>query len=338
MPELPEVHTTVSQLKQEVVGKTIADVWSDYHEASTPKEGQLKDPNYYGGFVSAVTGAMIKGAERRGKNILLHLDNGHTILIHMKMTGHLLFGEYRQKGNSKSEIRNAKQAHKSKIVNHKSGEKIDIPDKWHGEHWVPLDDKDSALWDPFNRFIHLVFTFEDNTNLVLSDMRKFGKITLLDSEQLKGADEIASLGPNPYELTSKQFRETIRDRRSGQIKEVLMDQSVIAGVGNIYSDEALWKAQIHPETDIHDLSNTQLNELLKALKDVMNRAIETGGDSDSDYRDLYGQKGQYQEFHNAYRRSSKPCPRSGCSGIIERIKIGGRSAHYCPVCQQKTVS
>lgn len=318
MPELPEVYTTVSQLQDEIIGKTITDVWSDFHHNGTPKENTLKDPNYYGGFVSTVTGATINNVQRRGKNILLHLDNNHTVLIHMKLTGHLTVGTYTQ--NTK-EVR----------------ERIpdDKREAWEREAWLPVADDDSPLWDPFNRYIHLVFTFADETNLVLSDMRKFAKVTLLDPDNLADSPEIAELGPNPFDLTAKQFVATIQTKRSGKIKEVLLDQSVIAGVGNIYSDEALWLSKIHPLRDIHDLSDTELASLHRSLKQVMTRAIETGGDSDSDYRDVYGRKGNFQNFHQAYRQTGTPCSRRGCSGTIERIKLGSRSAHYCPVCQSR---
>lgn len=314
MPELPEVHTTVSQLNNEVIGNTITDVWSDLHEGGTPKTGTLKDPNYYGGFVSTVIDTTIADVERRGKNILIHLDNGQTVLIHMKMTGHLLFGNYRHKGPPTSEARHP---------------------KWQDEKWVPKADEDDPLWDPFNRYIHLVFTFDDGSNLVLSDMRKFAKITLLDTEHLEESEEVAALGPNPLELSAQQFCDTVRERRSGKIKEVLMDQSVIAGVGNIYSDEALWMSKIHPTRDVHDLTDAELITLHRNIRDVVTKAIETGGDSDSDYRDLYGRKGNYQNFHQAYRQTGKPCPRPECSGTIERIKLGSRSAHYCPTCQAR---
>ena len=114
-----------------------------------------------------------------------------------------------------------------------------------------------------------------------------------------------------------------------------MDQTVIAGIGNIYSDEALWMSMVHPERDIHDLSENELVTVHQNVKKVMERAITTGGDSDSDYRDLYGRKGDFQNFHQAYRRTGKRCPRQGCSGIIERIRLNSRSAHFCPVCQTR---
>ncbi|MEX1028361.1 MAG: bifunctional DNA-formamidopyrimidine glycosylase/DNA-(apurinic or apyrimidinic site) lyase [Candidatus Paceibacterota bacterium] len=320
MPELPEVHTTATQLKNEVLGKTITAVWSDFHIRAVPKKGQLKDPDFYTEFAAAVTGATVTGVDRRGKNILLHLNpstgseqtTGTTVLIHLKLTGHLLVGSYQK---------------------NERPDQADLPENWREEPWIPIAEKSSPLWDPYNRFIHLIFCFNDGTHLALSDMRRFAKVLLLGTDGLARSKELTSLGPDPRTLSPLEFQEHIHSKRSGRIKTVLLDQSVIAGVGNIYSDEALFAARIHPETDVTALTDEQLTDLRTALKAVIDRAIETGGDSDGDYRDLYGRTGTFQNFHHVYRKTGSPCPRTGCSDTIERIVVGGRSAHFCPLCQ-----
>ncbi|MEX0672597.1 MAG: bifunctional DNA-formamidopyrimidine glycosylase/DNA-(apurinic or apyrimidinic site) lyase [Candidatus Paceibacterota bacterium] len=314
MPELPEVHTTTTQIRKELVGTTITDVWSDIHVDATHRTDTLKSERFYRTFKRAVIGAAITNATRRGKNILIELTNDRTILIHMKMTGHVMYGRY----TKTKDLQSAKR----------------VPENWRGEKWVPVAEKDSPLWDPYNRFIHLVFSLSNDKHLVLSDVRKFAKITLLPTSTIDTVSDISALGPDPFDLSPKTFRDRIRRKQSGRIKTVLMDQSVLAGVGNIYSDEALWMSSIHPETDVQKLSDLQLTKLHQSLKKVMARAIETGGDSDSDYRNIYGEKGQYQNFHQVYRKKDAPCSRRGCSGIIKRIVVGGRSAHFCPVCQK----
>jgi len=314
MPELPEVYTTTKQLMDTITQKTITGVWSDLYIGSTVKKDTIKDPVFYKIFKKTITNKTITDIERKGKNILIHLSNNHTILIHMKMTGHLLYGTYQQTIPTNQ----------------------NIPDTWKNETWFPSTHLTSPLWDPFNRFIHLVFTFKDNTHLVLSDVRKFATITLCNTSHLSTNTKLTALGPDPLTLTTDQFINAIRTRQSGKIKQVLMDQSTLAGIGNIYSDESLWDAQIHPETDIHNLSYKELSQLKKSLEKILNTAIETGGDSDSDYRDLTGKKGRYHCFHTVYRRTNLPCSRRACSGTIERIQINNRSAHFCPKCQKRT--
>ncbi len=315
MPELPEVQTTVNGLQRVLPGLVISDVWTDLAVGNhtTPHlSDSLKDKRFFAKFKKEIIGAKVKNVERRAKNILIDLSSGKTILIHMKMTGHLLFGEYK------------KQSLKSKVKSSKP--KIT---------WVPKK-KDGPLNDPFNRFIHVVFSFSSGKNLTLSDARKFAKVTLLSTKEARDSIHLGHLGPEPLDksFTVQKFKERILKRPRGKIKQVLLDQSIIAGIGNIYSDEMLWSAGIHPEEHPENISLAKMNFLYRSMKDVLKKGIDFGGDSMSDYRNIDGERGEFQGHHNVYRRNGKKCLKKGCSGIIVRKTVGGRTAHFCPVHQK----
>ncbi len=303
MPELPEVHTTVEGLKKTVVGLEISDVWTNYKSDYTPYKNQIKNKNFFKKFKKTVTGQKIVGAERKHKNILIHLDSGDTILIHMKMTGHLLYGQY-VRSNSKS------QAPKDK--------------HWLVETWRPHPKEKEALHDPFNRHIRLVFSFTNGKHLVLSDMRKFAKVTLLETEDL------SVLGPEPLEktFTFEVFKKQILKKPTAPIKSVLMDETVIAGIGNIYSDEILFEAGVHPESTPGTIPEGVLKNIFTHIKPILRKGIKFGGDSMSDYRDINGARGNFQGEHKAYRKTGNPCSKKD-GGLIERKVIRGRSAHFC---------
>lgn len=304
MPELPEVETTVRGLKQKVVGHTIKDVWSDLprkkvtlpHFANT-----IKSQGFFDVFKKKVCGKKIAKITRRAKNILIELSSGDTILVHMKMTGHLLFGKYTL----------------SKGV------------------WVPSkEERNDSLRDPFNRFVHFVLILDNDKHLVLSDTRKFAKVTLIEKESLE--NEFAHLGPEPLEnkFDLKKFKSQLMKKPSGKIKQVLLDQTIISGIGNIYSDEMLWLAGVNPETIVSDIPENKMKLLFEGMKEVLSKGIDFGGDSMSDYRDINGNKGNFQHHHNAYRRKGELCGKRGCKGVILRKVVAGRSSHYCSVHQK----
>jgi formamidopyrimidine-DNA glycosylase len=282
MPELPEVQTTVNGLNKTVKGKRIVDVKTSYKSAFHAGKDNIKDLKFFSIFKKKVKGQKILKAERRAKNILIHLDNGYTILTHMKMTGHFVY---------------------------------DRPDY------------------PFTR---LDFTLDNGKHLTLSDMRKFAKVTFVKTSELEKSFHLEHLGPEPLEKVFKfeVFKSQVLKKSNGQIKQALMDQSLIAGIGNIYSDEILWRAGVHPMSKVSDIPERNLKEMFKAMKEVLQRGIDFGGDSMSDYRNIKGEKGEFQEHHRAYRRTGKPCGKKGCPGKIERKVVGTRSAHFCPVHQK----
>lgn len=315
MPELPEVETTTKGIRKYAVGKTIVDCWTDYDSAFHAVKENIKDPKYFKKFKSLVVGTKIVGTERRAKNILVHLSpskNGgkpHTLLIHLKMTGHVLYGKYSfDKKNKK------------------------FP-------WTP-DDKASALADPFNRFIHFVITLDDGHHLALSDMRKFAKVTLIETNTLDTSLHTAHLGPEPLlaSFDLKKFKSRLTPSKNLKtitpIKTALMDQELIAGIGNIYSDEILWRAGVHPESNFNAIPEKQVAMMFKAMKEVLKKGIDLGGDSMSDYRNLDGERGKFQEHHEAYQRKDEPCRKKGCGGKILRKVIKGRSGHFCDTHQK----
>jgi formamidopyrimidine-DNA glycosylase len=181
-----------------------------------------------------------------------------------------------------------------------------------------------------NRFLHLIFWLDNGEMLALSDLRKFAKAELWSEKDLK--KHLESLGPEPLEkgFTFPKFRAVLEGKR-GKIKTVLMDQTVIAGIGNIYSDEILFYAKVHPLKDASLLSEKEKKNIYDSIKKVLNLGVKLKGESFSDYRRISGEKGYYDRARKVYRRTGEEC---SCGGKIERIKIGGRSAHFCPKCQK----
>jgi len=319
MPELPEVETTTQGLRKKIVGLTIHDAWTDLSTKDKRKHDTIANEKFFKLFKKEVVGKKIISVERRAKNILINLSNSKTILVHMKMTGHLLYGKYKfgffkdgPWGNS-------------------------LKDR---PFWIPNEKIDSPLYDPFNRFIHFVFIFSNGKHLAFSDTRKFGKITLLDTEKMHTTKHLENLGPEPLDKSFdlKKLRECLGKKPSAggrrKIKTVLMDQGVLAGIGNIYSDEILWYASVHPERQIKNLSEKEIKIIFKGIKEILNKGINFGGDSMSDYRNIDGVPGKFQLHHNVYRRKGETCKRKNCSGIIQRKVINGRSAHFCNIHQK----
>src|SRR3989344_4145053 len=263
MPELPEVQTTVNGLNKTVRGRKITGVWSDYRRNPVP---------------SSIVGAKIRGVERRGKNILINLSNGETLLIHMKMTGHFVYNR------------------------------------------------------PHYPYVRFSLTLDNGKILSLSDMRRFAKVATIDTKDFEKSPHLEHLGPEPLDDNFKitNFKLRINKKPNGKIKTVLMDQTLIAGIGNIYSDEILWRAGVHPLAIPKAIPEKQFKLMFIAMKEVLQKGIDFGGDSMSDYRNIEGERGKFQEHHQAYRRTDKRCTKKGCPGIITRLVVGARSAHFCP--------
>lgn len=195
--------------------------------------------------------------------------------------------------------------------------------------------------DPKIKFAHVFFSLSNKHYLVFSDMRKFGKITLLDTATAHETKHLSNIGPEPLdkEFTITDFKLRINKKLNGKIKTVLMDQSVIAGIGNIYSDEILWRAGVHPERKVSTLqrprsAGRKIKLIFRAIKETLAKGIDFGGDSMSDYRNIHGLPGKFQLHHEAYRRTGEKCRKPGCKGIIRRIVVNGRSAHFCSIHQK----
>lgn len=293
MPELPEVETTANGLKTRVLKRTFVDVWSDWQKV-------VKKPTFAAGgfeqFKKELKNKKIEKIWRRAKNVIFDLSGGYSLLVHQKMTGHLLVGKW----------------------------------KLEGEKWRPIGSK--TLNDPMNRFLHLIFFLDDGKMMALSDLRKFAKVELWKTDELTESKEFKNLGPEPLDknFTLGKFKKILKNRK-GKIKQVLMDPETIAGIGNIYSSEILWCAKINPEKRIAELSDKEMGILYHCTKKILQLGVKLGGESFSDYRKPDGSKGGFDTERKVYKREGQKCRR--CGAKIKRIKVGQRSAFFCPSCQ-----
>lgn len=295
MPELPEVETIAGDLNKKVAGKTIKRVWFD-----APR--MIKYPKNPRDFERDIKNTKILEVRRRAKYIKMFLDKDRALLIHPKMTGHILLGTWNLKHGTKS------------------GKKI----------WVSPDD--GAINDKVNSYIHFIFYLDDGSMMAMSDVRKFGTLRLGRMEEIENLKEIKNLGPEPLGSNFKvdDFIGLLHLTKR-KIKQVLIDPSVIVGIGNIYSDEVLWDAKIYPLTPANEISKKKSKTLFGSIQKILKKSIKLRGTSMSDYRDTNGEKGGYYAERLIYHREGEKCLR--CGSIVKRIKIGGRSAHYCPKCQ-----
>jgi|SRR3989344_2596248 len=298
MPELPEVETVARGLNQTVKGRKIKDVWTDW-----PKYFRL--PKGETAFKKCIVGRKITGAGRRAKYVLIALSGDYLLAIHQKMTGHLLYGFWKPgTGNRK-------------------------PAGWEKEKWIPKPFS-GPLTDPMNRFVRLIFFLDNKKMLAFSDVRRFGKVLCGPKDEVM--NHLNGLGPEPLDpaFTFKKFKDLFLKKR-GRIKQVIMNPEFIAGIGNIYADEILYAAKIHPLSRVEKLKDRELKAIYNATKKILVSAIKVRGTSIDDFRDLAGKKGGYSDIRMVYQRAGQKCPRGH---IIKRIKIGGRSAHFCPTEQK----
>lgn len=292
MPELPEVETISKYLNRKIPGLKIRDFWTDWSKA-------IKLPKKVEDFKKEIIGREVLKVYRKGKNILFDLSGGKMLLVHQKMTGHFLIGQWKIEKQGRKEV------------------------------VVPMND--GFLREKVNNYIHDIFYLSDGSQLALSDLRKFAKLMVGDKEKIQNLSDLKDLGPDPLEVSEKEFIDILKNKK-GRIKQVLMDQSVFAGIGNIYSDEILWFAKIHPFARTEELKEKNLKNIFKYTKEVLEEGIKLRGTSISDYRDPEGRAGGYDKIRRVYRREGEKCPR--CKTAITRIKIGSRSAHYCTNCQK----
>lgn len=287
MPELPEVETVRRGLHELIIGKVITAVVHD-----TPKSF----PNAAKDVEAFLIGAEITEARRRAKILLIDLSSEYTLVIHLKMTGQLVY-------RGKAAAFGAGHPNESLI-----GE---LPD----------------------RSTRVTITFKDNSKLYFNDQRKFGWMKLLPTLEVPNIDFMKKVGPEPLEadFTAEEFTDRFTRRAKSPIKAALLDQTVIAGVGNIYADESLWGAKIHPKQLVGTLTKANYKRLYTELRAVMNLAIEKGGSTDKNYVNAEGKRGSYMDFARVFRREGKQCPR--CGSEIIKFKAAGRGTHICPQCQ-----
>jgi len=301
MPELPEVETVRVGLQSLIVGKTVTRVdsnWTKSFSVDTPEVD------------SFVIGSKISAISRRAKVILIVLDTGYTLLIHLKMTGQLVF------------VPSAQKSQNSNIEGRKE-------ERFGAGH--PNDSLRGKLPD---RSTRVTFVFNDKSKLYFNDQRKFGWIKLVLTADLENHEFLSKLGPEPLsaEFTFDVFNSRLQKRKGSAIKAALLDQTVLAGVGNIYADESLWAAKIHPSEIVKNISKSRLKKLHTEIIFVLKLSIEKGGSTDKNYVNAEGRKGSYLEFAKVFRREKLPCP--NCGTMIEKIRIAGRGTHVCPKCQK----
>lgn len=282
MPELPEVETIRKGIKQKLIGKTI-------------KEVEIRVRKLFVGGVNDIIGGKIIGADRVAKVLIINLDNGFSIVIHLKMTGQLV---YRDKASEKTFA----GGHSQKIY----------------------------LQEPPHAFTHIIYTFTDGSHLYYNDFRKFGW-----NRVVKSSEVVRLLGPDKFgpEPMTKEFTvDYLKDifSRSGKaIKLVLMDQQKIGGIGNIYANDALYWAGILPTRPAKSLSDNEIVHLKAAIEKVIGLGLKYGGSSENTYVNIEGKKGRYMEVAAVYQKQIDPKKHP-----VKRISIGGRGTFFCPICQK----
>lgn len=287
MPELPEVETVRRGLNQFIVHKTIQHV---HHDAAKSFPNAPKDVEQF------LIGAHITAVRRRAKVLIVDLSTNYSLLIHLKMTGQLVY--------------------------------IDNADRFGAGH--PNDSLVHTLPD---RSTRVTIDFEQGVRLFFNDQRKFGWVKLMPTTLIAEVSFMQKVGPEPLEddFTEDVLIKRMRRRKNSPIKAVLLDQSVLAGVGNIYADESLWAAKIHPSVRVREVTDQQLKVLHRELRAILQLAIEKGGSTNKNYVNAEGKKGSYMDFAKVFRREGQPCPR--CGMIIIKTRVAGRGTHICLHCQ-----
>jgi formamidopyrimidine-DNA glycosylase len=274
MPELPEVETIRRGLEARIIGRRITGIRipPDTGKAVPVIKGMDEST-----FREGVVGATVEAVMRRGKYLILQLDSGMQLVIHLRMTGALLFQEA-----------------------------------------------------PEDRFVRAIFTFDNGDEMRFTDLRKFGGFWLVEDI---GQAVATSLGPEPLDenFTVLSLAEALGGRKS-PVKAVILDQRHVAGIGNIYADEACFGAGIDPRRHGLSLQDDEVAALHASIRDVLMLGLEAGGASFKDYRNTGGNVGSMQTMVKVFRRTGKAC--YTCGTEIERVKIGGRSTHFCPTCQR----
>ncbi|HEX2035091.1 MAG TPA: bifunctional DNA-formamidopyrimidine glycosylase/DNA-(apurinic or apyrimidinic site) lyase [Chloroflexota bacterium] len=277
MPELPEVETVRGDLEAHLVGRTFTGAEVLWERSVDRPPAEL--------FPAALAGHRVEAIERRGKFLVLRLDGGASLIVHLRMTGQL---------------------------------------RWR-EHGAPRE-----------RHLRVVLYLDDGHELHFDDQRKFGRMYLVPDEA--GRLEVLSrLGPEPLlqDFSREALQGRLRGRRA-RLKSLLMDQQFLAGLGNIYVDEALFHARLHPMRRSDTLTEEEITRLHEGITEALRQGIANRGTTLADYRDVWGTAGLNQEALFVFRREGQPCPR--CGTPIEKINVGGRGTHFCPSCQPSPVT
>jgi len=292
MPELPEVETVRQGLAELLPKHVVTGVNSVYDKSF---------PNAPVDVQKFLIGARVSAVRRRAKVLMIDLDTAYTLLIHLKMTGQLVY-------------------------------RADNGERFGAGH--PNHSLVGELPDNSTR----VDLQLDGAQLFFNDQRRFGWVRLLPTSEIPNIDFFKKVGPEPLaaDFTPADFRARLQRRPNTTIKAAILDQTVIAGIGNIYADEGLWGAKIHPATRVKDVSVAKLNNLYRELREVLELSIAKGGSSDRNYVDAKGKRGSYLTFAKVFRREGQACPR--CGHEIIKTRVAGRGTHLCPHCQKEPTS
>ena len=287
MPELPEVETIRIGLAHLLPSRVIAAVDFDW-----PKSF----PNAPADVQKFIIGANIIAVRRRAKVLLIELSTNYSLVIHLKMTGQLVF-------------------------------------RGAGERFGAGHPNESLVGELPDRSTRVTLKFTDGSQLFFNDQRKFGWLRLIPTPEVMNLDFFQKVGPEPLsaDFTGQALRQRLERRQNTSIKAALLDQTVVAGIGNIYADESLWGAKIHPATLVKNLKPTQFHKLYDELVFVLKLAIEKGGSTDKNYVNAEGRRGSYMSFARVFRREGQACPR--CGTVIVKSRVAGRGTHSCPTCQ-----
>ncbi len=261
---------------------------------------EVRVPKLFTGEKKKIIGAKITGVKRIGKGLIIELNNNFCLAVHLKMTGQMIYQGKETKGFKLSE---------------KTGG--GLPSK----------------------YSHVIFTLNDNAKLYFNDLRRFGWIKVFKRIDVESLPLFSKMGPEPYEktdlkrekLTLENFKK-ILNKSNLAIKVFIMDQKRIGGIGNIYANEALFKAGISPERKAKELSELEVKKLFSSIIDVIKDGLKYGGSSDENFINVLGQEGKYQQHFLVYDRKDQKCTR--CGKKILRIKLGGRGTFYCKNCQK----
>ncbi|HSH31709.1 MAG TPA: bifunctional DNA-formamidopyrimidine glycosylase/DNA-(apurinic or apyrimidinic site) lyase [Candidatus Saccharimonadales bacterium] len=302
MPELPEVETIRRGLSQLIVGRVIANVQVNWAKTWPLGVSQLE---------SKVIKSKVESLDRRAKVLIINLanpsipDTGYSLLFHLKMTGQL-------------------------VLVRAGGE------RFAGGH--PTESMQGGLPDKSTR---VIFTFDNGDQLFFNDQRKFGWVQLVESQQVKSHQLIARLGPEPLsdDFSVERFALNVKRHPKSPVKATILDQSTVSGIGNIYADESLHLARIHPARLGGSLKPVELKRLHAGIRDIITLGIQHGGTSFTNYVNALGRKGDYLDNARVFRRQGQSCPArlpdgQVCGTTIEKIRVAGRGTHVCPNCQK----
>lgn len=309
MPELPEVETIRRGLTKFVIKQKITKVevlceksFQNGGDDGGKCGGDGKNDGKNGKNCGKIIGAPISQIRRYGKALIIDLKSGMSLMIHLRMTGQLIYDP-------------------------DDFEDSDIEGRFAAGH--PSENFVDRL--P-NKQTRVILRLEKGT-LYFNDQRKFGFIKVIPTGEVENDAFIKKLAPEPWKMQPEEFYEKLQKHKNSPIKAVILDQTIICGLGNIYADESLFKSKIHPETKAGVLSQKQAETLLKMAANVMDLSIESGGSTMKDYVKADGTRGDYlDKFAQVFNRQGQPCP--VCGTEIVKIRVAGRGTHICPHCQK----